>query len=60
MSNSFKPIQYSLNRVVEMEDYPKNKLQDSSKSEEEGEGAYSFDEDAREPLLNLDVSLDSG
>jgi hypothetical protein len=56
MSNSFQPIQYSsINDVVELDDYPKNKLQGSMDEVEEGEESYSFDDDAREPLLNLEV-----
>ena len=56
MSNSFQPIQYSLNNVVEMKEYPKDRISPYSDEEAEGEGPYSFEDDAKEPLLNMDVS----
>lgn len=57
MSNTFKPIQYSINNVVEMKEIDKHKLFENEDSDDSGEQAYSFEEDSREPLLNLEVSI---
>lgn len=60
MSNSFMPIQYSsVNAVVELDEYPKNKLHGGLGAIGEEDEPYSFDEDALEPLLNLEVIMDS-
>lgn len=57
MSTSNNTFQYSIN-IVEMKKIQRNKLKESESSSEgshEGEGPYSFEEDSREPLLNLEV-----
>lgn len=54
------PIQYSsVNAVVELDEYPKNKLHGGLGAIGEEDEPYSFDEDALEPLLNLEVIMDS-
>lgn len=58
MSNSFRPVQYSLNPVVEMKDLPKHQLLEGEDDEhpQDDENGYSFSESSLEPLLNLEVS----
>lgn len=62
MSNSSKPIQYSINNLVEMKEYPKNFVSEVNDhtnqvedEEAEGEGRSSFEDGAKEPLLEMEV-----
>lgn len=56
MSRSFQPIQYSINNTVEMHKTSDHKLFDDETPEEtDKEKPSSFEEDAREPLLNIEV-----
>lgn len=45
-----------LESIVEMKDYPKDRINPILDEEAEGEGQYSFEDDAKEPLLNMEVN----
>ena len=56
MSRSFQPIQYSINNQEEMHNRSDHRLFDDETPEEtDQERPSSFEEDAREPLLNTEV-----